>query len=180
MPFCFTKYLAEWHFLCKFAPTAIPPTNHLKRIRTMEKYFLIGIACTLGVVAVIGVAIIIIGIIRRISDNMDSRESKAKTVLGDRETYLKRQMFEELSYIKKYQKQLEKGEWPSEMNKKFEYEESKNKGYVCEVTEEGIVIKPRKRFLRLKECFKHNKKKDAKAKEQQAEDVNNKKDNNKQ
>ena len=143
----------------------------------MGKIFLIGVICTLSVAAVIGVIAFIAKVAKSISNKRESNKRKAKTVLSDRETYLKKQMYEELAYIEKYKKQLEQGEWPSEMDKKFEYEESKNKGYVCEVTEEGIVIKPRKRFLRLKECFKQTKKKDDKAKKQQAEDVNNKKDN---
>ena len=156
---------------------AIPPTNHFKNIRTMGKYFLIGIVCTLGVLAAIVLVTIIIAFIKRVNDKMDSRKSKAKTVLGDRETYLKRQMFEELAYIKKYKKQLEQGEWPSEMDRKFEYDKPKSRELVCEITSDGLIFKRRKRFLRLKESFKNTQKKDDKAKEPKTEDANNKKDN---
>jgi nitrogen fixation-related uncharacterized protein len=145
----------------------------------MEKYILIGIACTIGVVIAVGAIIFLIGVIRRIYEEMESRERKAETILGDRETYLKREMFEELAYIEKYKKELEQGKWPREMNQKFEYAEPKSKGFICEVSEEGLIFKPRKRFLKLKDCFKQKQKPNEKEKGKQPDPKNgeNKKDN---
>nr|MCR5454115.1 hypothetical protein [Bacteroidales bacterium] len=80
-----------------------------------------------------------------------------KTILDDRNIYLKNQMFEELAYIEKYKKDLEQGKWPREMNQKFEYDEPESKEFICELTEDGFFIKHKKRFLRLKECFKKKK-----------------------
>lgn len=114
-----------------------------------------GISLTIGALIAI-VSIVLLGvIIKRISDEVSGRKRKAKTVLGDRETYLKKQMFEELVYIEKYKKELEQGKWPPEMDKKFEYAEPKSQEFICEITEFGLLFKPKKRFLRLKECFKN-------------------------
>nr|MCR5454499.1 hypothetical protein [Bacteroidales bacterium] len=89
----------------------------------MLKYIVMGFACTVGVVLVGVVAACVIMLFKRISDEIDSRERKAKTILDDRNIYLKNQMFEELAYIEKYKKDLEQGKWPREMNQKFEYDE---------------------------------------------------------
>lgn len=113
-----------------------------------------GISLTIGaLIAIAGIGLLG-AIIKRISDEVSGRKRKAKTVLGDRETYIKKQMFEELVYIEKYKKELEQGEWPTEMDKKFEYSEPKSKEIICEITEEGLRLRPKRRFLRLKECFR--------------------------
>ena len=60
-----------------------------------------GISLTIGaLIAIAGIGLLG-AIIKRISDEVSGRKRKAKTVLGDRETYIKKQMFEELVYIEK-------------------------------------------------------------------------------
>jgi hypothetical protein len=94
-------------------------------------------------------------LIKRATEKKEAREKKAKTVLEDRDIYLKKQMFEELSYIEKYKKELQQGEWPREMDEKFEYNEPKSKDFIFEISADGFIFKRRKRFLKLKECFKN-------------------------
>ena len=117
----------------------------------------IAFLCVMGAAAALGVISLIYKAFQKISNDKYSREKKAKTVLGDRDIYLKKQMFEELAYIEKYKKELEQGKWPREMEKKFEYNEPKTNEYICEFTESGLLIKPKKRFLKLKDCFKKKK-----------------------
>ena len=109
---------------------------------------------TFGVLLAIGAIVAIILIFKKIIEVMEARERKAKTVLEDRETYLKNQMFEELAYIEKYKKELAQGKWPREMDQKFEYNEPKSKDFIFEISEDGFVFRRPRRFLRLKECFK--------------------------
>lgn len=138
---------------------------------------IIAFLCVIGAAIAVGLLTLIYRLIRKISDDMDDREKKAKTILSDRDLYLKKQMFEELVYIEKYKKELEQGKWPREMEEKFEYNEPESDVYVLEETETGTFIKPKKRWLRLKDCFKkkqgYNKPKDDRKEVK-------KKDNNKQ
>ena len=120
----------------------------------MIKFAVIAFVCVIGGAVAVGLVALIIRLAEKISDDMDSREKKAKAILSDRDLYLKKQMFEELAYIKKYQKELEQGKWPSEMEKKFEYNEPASDVYVLEETDFGMIAKPKKRWLRLKDCFK--------------------------
>ena len=120
----------------------------------MFKIIIIAFLCVIGAAAALGVISLIYMACQKISNDRNSREKKAKTVLGDRDIYLKKQMFEELTYIEKYKKELEQGKWPREMEKKFEYNEPKTNEFICEITETGLLIKPKKRFLKLKDCFK--------------------------
>lgn len=138
---------------------------------------IIAIACVFGVALAVGCIAFVISIARRISDEINSREKKAKTVLGDRDIYLKKQMFEELAYIEKYKKELEEGKWPREMNQKFEYDEPKSDDIICEITESGFLLKHKKRFLRLKESFKKKKGDNDKNKKNNKDKGDNKKDN---
>lgn len=143
----------------------------------MVKIMIIAFLCVIGAAIAVGLLTLIYRLIRKISDDMDDREKKAKTILSDRDLYLKKQMFEELVYIEKYKKELEQGKWPREMEEKFEYNEPESDVYVLEETETGTFIKPKKRWLRLKDCFK-KKKGDNKPKDDRKEVK--KKDNNKQ
>ena len=121
------------------------------------KIMITAFLCVMGGAIAIGLLTLAYRLILKIHDKMEAREKKAKTVLDDRDFYLKKQMFEELSYIKKYLKELEQGKWPSEMEEKFEYNEPESNVYVLEETEEGLFAKPKKRWLRLKDSFKHKK-----------------------
>ena len=123
----------------------------------MVKIMIIAFLCVIGAAIAVGLLTLIYRLIQKISDDMDDREKKAKTILSDRDLYLKKQMFEELVYIEKYKKELEQGKWPSEMEEKFEYNEPESNVYVLEETEEGLFAKPKKRWLRLKDSFKHKK-----------------------
>jgi hypothetical protein len=118
---------------------------------------IIAFLCVIGAAIAVGLLTLIYRLIQKISDDMDDREKKAKTILSDRDLYLKKQMFEELVYIEKYKKELEQGKWPREMEEKFEYNEPESNVYVLEETEEGLFAKPKKRWLRLKDSFKHKK-----------------------
>jgi len=144
----------------------------------MIKYILIAFACVIGVALAAGLIVLVVTLIKKISQEMARREKKAKTVLGDREIYLKKQMFEELAYIEKYKKELEEGKWPREMNQKFEYDEPNSDDIICEVTENGFILRHKKRFLRLKECFK--KKNNDVDKKKDNDDDKKDNDNNKQ
>lgn len=121
------------------------------------KIMITAFLCVMGGAIAVGLLTLAYRLILKIHDKMEAREKKAKTVLDDRDFYLKKQMFEELSYIKKYLKELEQGKWPSEMEEKFEYNEPESNVYVLEETEEGLFAKPKKRWLRLKDSFKHKK-----------------------
>ncbi len=123
----------------------------------MVKIMIIAFLCVIGAAIAVGLLTLIYRLIQKISDDMDDREKKAKTILSDRDLYLKKQMFEELVYIEKYKKELEQGKWPREMEEKFEYNEPESNVYVLEETEEGLFAKPKKRWLRLKDSFKHKK-----------------------
>ncbi len=115
----------------------------------------------MGVALAAAAAFAIIRLIMLVVDEFSNSENKAKAVLDNREYYLKKEMYEELGYIKKYMTQLEKGEWPFEMNRKFEYMETKEKGWRLEETEDGLMLKAPKRLLKLKDKFKtKNKTKD--------------------
>lgn len=145
----------------------------------MVKIMIIAFLCVIGAAIAVGLLTLIYRLIRKISDDMDDREKKAKTILSDRDLYLKKQMFEELVYIEKYKKELEQGKWPREMEEKFEYNEPESDVYVLEETETGTFIKPKKRWLRLKDCFK-KKKGDNKPKDDRKEVKKKDYDNNKQ
>lgn len=121
------------------------------------KIMITAFLCVMGGAIAVGLLTLAYRLILKIHDKMEDREKKAKTVLDDRDFYLKKQKFEELSYIKKYLKELEQGKWPSEMEEKFEYNEPESNVYVLEETEEGLFAKPKKRWLRLKDSFKHKK-----------------------
>lgn len=123
----------------------------------MFKIMFTAFLCVIGASFALLLVVLLYRLYLRICDEMEAREKKAKTVLDDRDFYLKKQMFEELSYIKKYLKELEQGKWPSEMEEKFEYNEPESNVYVLEETEEGLFAKPKKRWLRLKDSFKHKK-----------------------
>ena len=140
---------------------------------------IIAFLCVIGAAIAVGLLTLIYRLIQKISDDMDDREKKAKTILSDRDLYLKKQMFEELVYIEKYKKELEQGKWPSEMEEKFEYNEPESDVYVLEETETGTFIKPKKRWLRLKDCFK-KKQGDNKPKDDRKEVKKKDNDNNKQ
>ena len=140
---------------------------------------IIAFLCVIGAAIAVGLLTLIYRLIQKISDDMDDREKKAKTILGDRDLYLKKQMFEELVYIEKYKKELEQGKWPREMEEKFEYNEPESDVYVLEETETGTFIKPKKRWLRLKDCFK-KKQGDNKPKDDRKEVKKKDNDNNKQ
>ena len=120
----------------------------------MGDTFLTSFVGTFGVLVAIGVIVGIGMLIKRATEKKEAREKKAKTVLEDRDIYLKKQMFEELSYIEKYKKELQQGEWPREMDEKFEYNEPKSKDFIFEISADGFIFKRRKRFLKLKECFR--------------------------
>jgi hypothetical protein len=145
----------------------------------MVKIMIIAFLCVIGAAIAVGLLTLIYRLIQKISDDMDDREKKAKTILGDRDLYLKKQMFEELVYIEKYKKELEQGKWPREMEEKFEYNEPESDVYVLEETETGTFIKPKKRWLRLKDCFK-KKQGDNKPKDDRKEVKKKDNDNNKQ
>lgn len=140
---------------------------------------IIAFLCVIGAAIAVGLLTLIYRLIQKISDDMEDREKKAKTILGDRDLYLKKQMFEELVYIEKYKKELEQGKWPREMEEKFEYNEPESDVYVLEETETGTFIKPKKRWLRLKDCFK-KKQGDNKPKDDRKEVKKKDNDNNKQ
>ncbi|MBQ5576535.1 MAG: hypothetical protein IIT37_10860 [Bacteroidales bacterium] len=140
---------------------------------------IIAFLCVIGAAIAVGLLTLIYRLIQKISDDMDDREKKAKTILSDRDLYLKKQMFEELVYIEKYKKELEQGKWPREMEEKFEYNEPESDVYVLEETETGTFIKPKKRWLRLKDCFK-KKQGDNKPKDDRKEVKKKDNDNNKQ
>ena len=145
----------------------------------MVKIMIIAFLCVIGAAIAVGLLTLIYRLIQKISDDMEDREKKAKTILGDRDLYLKKQMFEELVYIEKYKKELEQGKWPREMEEKFEYNEPESDVYVLEETETGTFIKPKKRWLRLKDCFK-KKQGDNKPKDDRKEVKKKDNDNNKQ
>ncbi len=145
----------------------------------MVKIMIIAFLCVIGAAIAVGLLTLIYRLIQKISDDMDDREKKAKTILSDRDLYLKKQMFEELVYIEKYKKELEQGKWPREMEEKFEYNEPESDVYVLEETETGTFIKPKKRWLRLKDCFK-KKQGDNKPKDDRKEVKKKDNDNNKQ
>ena len=145
----------------------------------MVKIMIIAFLCVIGAAIAVGLLTLIYRLIQKISDDMDDREKKAKTILSERDLYLKKQMFEELVYIEKYKKELEQGKWPREMEEKFEYNEPESDVYVLEETETGTFIKPKKRWLRLKDCFK-KKQGDNKPKDDRKEVKKKDNDNNKQ
>ncbi len=145
----------------------------------MFKIMFIAFLCVIGAAIALLVVVSLYKLYLSICDKMEDREKKAKTILGDRDLYLKKQMFEELVYIEKYKKELEQGKWPREMEEKFEYNEPESDVYVLEETETGTFIKPKKRWLRLKDCFK-KKQGDNKPKDDRKEVKKKDNDNNKQ
>lgn len=123
--------------------------------------FLAGIWGTLGVITIIALIVGIIALAEWFDKWKTKHENKPNMALGYEKEYLKRQYYEELFYINKYRDQLQKGEWPREMDEKFEFAIEKETS--AGLDSEGFIYTYKKSFLRLKDKFR--KSKDEKAKD---------------
>ncbi len=83
----------------------------------MGDTFLTSFVGTFGVLVAIGVIVGIGMLIKRATEKKEAREKKAKTVLEDRDIYLKKQMFEELSYIENTKRNSNKANGPAKWTK---------------------------------------------------------------
>lgn len=120
--------------------------------------FLAGWWGALGVAAVVGLILLITRLVEILVEKHDKMANKPKLALSYEKEYLKHELYEELFYINKYREQLNKGEWPKEMEEKFEI--ACEKGTSAGLDSEGDLYTYKKEFLRLKDKFR--KKKDKK------------------
>ncbi len=130
-----------------------------------------GFHSTLGVVLAITVTVAVVSILyaigKEIRDYIKNRGAKAKFVIDNWDKYIKKGYFEELALLNKYKEQIKKGEWPDELNDKFEWSEF---GNACSTDEDGSIYYYKKTFLTLKNKYKKKEKKEAEAKEENKED----------
>lgn len=120
------------------------------------KLFAEGFYVTLGVLIAVLLIVGIVMLVKYLVEESEERSNKAKRILKDLNTYVKKQMYEELYYINKYKQQLENGKWPGEMNEKFEELDSDTEIFDTTFNEEGEIEKKKIRLLKLKDCFKHS------------------------
>lgn len=130
-----------------------------------------GFQSTLGVILAIFIVIagcsILYGIYKEIKNYYKNRGAKAKFVIDNWDKYIKKGYFEELALLNKYKEQIKKGEWPDELNDKFEWSEF---GNACSTDEDGSIYYYKKTFLTLKNKYKKKEKKEPEAKEENKED----------
>lgn len=117
----------------------------------MEHPFQNGFLATIGVLlalAVIGFAIYGIHRLARYCTRMAELEkNKVNFVLQNWNTYIAKGYFEELALLNQYMKELKKGNWPEELNDKFEWVDS-GKGIDTDLF--GDMYYYKKKFLTLK------------------------------
>ena len=115
---------------------------------TPTKIVLICFFATLGVGLAIGLYRLLKWLVITYHDIKQFDYQRAHDILDDRGFYIKKEMFEELFYIKKYEKELSEGKWPRELDNLFEYTETPV-DLGTELTEDAIIVR-KKHILKLK------------------------------
>ncbi len=111
-----------------------------------------GLGFAMAIVLILGVGRIVMEVIDRVKSEIDKLKKRPKFVLDNWETYVHKGYFEELAIFSKYKKQLEKGEWPDELEGMFEWVDT---GKAAKTDGFGDMYFYKKSFLTLKSKYKN-------------------------